>query len=175
MDDYDYMEGGLPTDSLPADSLQTGPSDPLELLTRFSFHPSVSNVLSADSLSVQLSDEEQSNMMRSIQEIFELEEEEVNEDQGIDDDDDEEEPVVDLEDQQRRTEKLKGVLTTLAQLWWSNSEHMDLAAEKLADGSRDRKSSRYPDFISFFSDSSHSAPWVDVMLLDVLYTCPFVL
>ncbi|KAH8598786.1 armadillo-type protein [Bisporella sp. PMI_857] len=81
-------------------------------------------------------------MVKSIQEIFELEESarsgeldgEGDEEMG---DDDEEE--VDLEDRERRTGKLKGLLGMLAQLWWADSEHMDMAAEKLADGSRDPK------------------------------------
>ena len=47
--------------------------------------------------------------------------------------------MVDLEDRHRRTERLKGGLSMLARLWWSDSEHMGLAAEKLADGSRDRE------------------------------------
>jgi hypothetical protein len=137
MDDY-YMEGSL-SSYLPADSIQTEPSDPLDLLIqRSTSETPMNNVLSANSSNVHLSAEEQSVMMKSIQEIFELEEEQANEDLEMDDDDEEEE--VDLEDQQRRTEKLKGVLTTLAQLLWSGSEHMDVAAEKLADGSRDRKS-----------------------------------
>ena len=85
--------------------------------------------------SLNLSAEEQGTMMKSILEIFELEEGE-DEEMG---DEDEDEVIVDLEDQMRRTERLKGVLSTLAQLWWSDSDQMDLAAEKLADGSRDRE------------------------------------
>lgn len=128
------MEG-----KLPSDSLQTGPSDPLDLSsTRAPVQTSRSSFFDASSLNLDISAEEQSNMMKSIQEIFELEEEQTNEEEQMRDED-EEEPPVDLEDQQRRTEKLKGVLSTLAQLWWSDSDHMDLAAEKLADGSRDRK------------------------------------
>lgn len=83
--------------------------------------------------------EEQVSMMKSIQEIFELVEEQPNEDDEMVHVDEEEEPVVDFEDRQRRTERLKGVLSTLAQLWWTDSEHMDVVAEKLADGSRDRE------------------------------------
>lgn len=102
---------------------------------------SLSNVFSAGlgAGSLNLSAEEQSQMMKSIQEIFELEEEQPREDEEMADVDEDVEEEVDLEDQQRRTERLKGVLGTLAQLWWSDSEHMDLVAEKLADGSRDRK------------------------------------
>ncbi len=54
-------------------------------------------------------------------------------------DDDDEEEEVDLEDQTRRTERLRAVLPTLAHLWYSGSEQMDVATEKLADRSRDRK------------------------------------
>lgn len=136
-----YIEGGLPAGNLPADSLQTEPSDPLDhLIATHNYQSPISNVLSAGSVNIFLSVEEQHNVMKSIQEIFELEEEEkASEDEEMNDDD--EEPPVDFEDQQRRTEKLKGVLPTLAQLWWSDSELMDVAAEKLADGSRARKSS----------------------------------
>lgn len=95
------------------------------------------NLLDANVLNVPLSAEEQGHMMESIATIFELEEEQPKEDE---DEDDETEEVVDFEDRERRTERLKGVLPTLAQLWWSDSVHMDLVAEKLADGSRDRKS-----------------------------------
>jgi len=127
------MEG-----ELSSESLQTGPSDSLDLSsTRAPVHTSMSSFFDASSLDLEISAEEQSNMMKSIQEIFELEEEQANEEEQMRDED--EEPPVDLEDQQKRTEKLKGVLSTLAQLWWSDSDHMDLAAEKLADGSRDRK------------------------------------
>ena len=137
MSDY-YMEGALPST---ADSLQRHPSDPLDLLASRPAHSPMSSALLAGNgaLSLQLSAEEQSTMMKSIQEIFELEEEEPKEDVEMGEGKDEEEEVVDLEDQARRTERLKGVLSTLAQLWWSDSEHMDLVAEKLADGSRDRK------------------------------------
>ena len=132
MDAY-YMEGNTPSYL----SQTTEPSDPLDLLVTSSNHQvqtPVGYILSANSADVHLSAEDQSVMMKSIQEIFELEEE-----QNVEMNDDGEEEEVDLEDQQRRTEKLERVLTTLAQLWWNDSEHMDLAAKKLADGSRDRE------------------------------------
>ena len=124
-------------------SKQTAPSqpqestatDPLNLL-RPESKPTNLGFLGNEGMSISLSAEEQSVMMKSIQDIFELEEEPEDEEMG---DGDEEEPEVDLEDQERRTERLKGVLSTLAQLWWSDSEHMDLVAEKLANGSRDRE------------------------------------
>jgi len=34
-----------------------------------------------------------------------------------------------------RERKVKRGSTTLAQLWWANSEQMDVVTEKLADGS----------------------------------------
>jgi hypothetical protein len=127
------MEGLLPSEN----TMQTEPSttDSLHQLNVRPPAPSpTSNVLDAGSLVLNISAEEQSYMIKSIQAIFETEEEPSKEDEGED-----EEPVVDLEDQQRRTERLKGVLSTLARLWWSDSEHMDSVAEKLADGSRDRE------------------------------------
>jgi len=84
--------------------------------------------------------------MRSVVEIFELEEDSPHEDVEMGEDD--EEPVVDLEDQRRRTERLRVVLPALAQLWWSDSDQIDLAAEKLGDGSRDRK-------LFFFQNTVH--------------------
>lgn len=137
MDDY-YMDEAMPSEYLITDIMQTEPSDPLDLLiARTDFQTPMSNVLSASSSNIHLSAKEQSDMMQSIQDIFQLEEEQVDEDEEMNGEDGE--PEIDLEDQQRRVEKLKGVLTTLAQLWWSDSQHMDVAAEKLADGSRDPK------------------------------------
>jgi hypothetical protein len=117
---------------------ETTVTDPLDLVTS---RPTASYVLapSEGGMYGSLSAEEQGLMMKSIQEIFELEEEPAKEDEEMADEGEEDEPVVDLEDQARRTERLKGVLSTLAQLWWSDSDHIDLVAEKLADGSRDRK------------------------------------
>ena len=112
-------------------------ADPLDSVTS---RPTPSYVFapSEGGLNVSLSAEEQSRMMKSIQEIFELEEEPGREAEAMADEGEDEEPVIDLEDQARRTERLKGVLSMLAQLWWRDSEHMDIVAEKLADGSRDR-------------------------------------
>jgi hypothetical protein len=84
---------------------------------------------------MNLSEEDKLNMSKRIQDIFDSEPADENQVMG-EDDDEEEEEVVDLEDQERRTEKLKTALTPLAQLWWSGSEHIDLVTEKLADGSR---------------------------------------
>jgi len=136
MSDY-YIEGSLPSTE---DPLQRIPSDPLDLLASRPTHAPVSKILHAGNgaMRLQLSAEEQNTMMKSIQDIFELEEEQPKEDVEMGESGEEEE-AVDLEDQSRRTERLKGVLSTLAQLWWSDSEHMDLVAEKLGDGSRDRK------------------------------------
>jgi hypothetical protein len=119
-------------------------TDPLDLLNSRPGPSDLgfgSNVPGQEGMSISLSVEEQSIMMKSIQEIFELQE---SQDEEMGEVDEDEEPVVDLEDQERRTERLKGALSTLAQLWWSDSELMDLVAEKLADGSRDR------EFLFFF-------------------------
>lgn len=132
----DEMSDYIMKDSLPADSVQKGKGYLLDDMNAGSHD----NALTQKALNFNFSVEEQSSMMRTIEEIFLLEEELPKEDQEMGDD--EEEPEIDLEDQQRRTTKLKGVLSTLAQLWWSDSEQMDVAAEKLADGSRDRKSKR---------------------------------
>ncbi|RDW71776.1 hypothetical protein BP5796_07810 [Coleophoma crateriformis] len=91
---------------------------------------------SANALNTPPLNETQGHMIQSIASMFELEEEPPKADEEMADDDDTEEQV-DIEDQQRRTARLKGALPTLAQMWWSDSEHMDLMAEKLADGSRD--------------------------------------
>ncbi|ESZ97480.1 hypothetical protein SBOR_2169 [Sclerotinia borealis F-4128] len=85
----------------------------------------------------QLTEEEQKNMSKSIADIFNLKEEAENR-EDVDMDDDAEE-VVDVEDRERRTERLKGALGILAQLWWQDSVFINEAAEKLADGSRDAK------------------------------------
>ncbi|RAL63453.1 hypothetical protein DID88_003873 [Monilinia fructigena] len=69
-----------------------------------------------------------------LQTFFKLEEEASQE--GKSDVDDE---VVDVDDRERRTERLKGALGTLAHLWWQDSIFINEAAEKLADGSRDPK------------------------------------
>ncbi|TAQ86728.1 hypothetical protein B7494_g4937 [Chlorociboria aeruginascens] len=118
-------------------SVQMDTADPLDLLLT-SRSPLPENDF-LDSLggaeSIHFSDEEQLGMSKSIQEIFDLEEEPPN--QPMSDADTDEAPLVDVEDRMRRTDRLKGALSTLAQLWWSDSGHMDLVAEKLADGSRD--------------------------------------
>jgi hypothetical protein len=133
-----YLGGVMPSAS--ASKRQTVPNperqaivtDPLDVLNP---RPDLGRG-GNEGMTIVLSAEEQSIMMKSIQEIFELEE---SQDEVMGEGDEEEEPEVDLEDQARRTERLKGVLSTLAQLWWSDSEDMDLVAEKLADGSRDRE------------------------------------
>lgn len=81
----------------------------------------------------QLTEEEQRNMSTSISDIFKLEEASQAEEPDVDDE------VVDVEDRERRTERLKGALETLAHLWWQDSIFINEAAEKLADGSRDRE------------------------------------
>jgi hypothetical protein len=107
---------------------------------------SVENVFNQPPLSIPLSPESQTRMTRSIVDIFELEESPNNDvEMG---EDGEEGPVVDVEDQRRRTDRLRGVLPTLGQLWWSDSDQIDLVAEKLGDGSRDRKLCPFQEYCS---------------------------
>lgn len=99
----------------------------------FPFSPPNSSSLPASSRA------EQQSWMQSIVDIFDLSEE--SEPEEIDDDG---EPVaVDVEAQNHRTERLKSILPALDRLWWANSDFMAGAAEKLADGSRDRRSNLY--------------------------------
>jgi hypothetical protein len=86
-------------------------------------------------------DEEQKVDVQSILNIFQLEEGLPDESTENDIDEDDETQEVDLEDQRQRTERLRGIYPALDRLWWTGSEYMVGAAEKLADGSRDRKSS----------------------------------
>jgi hypothetical protein len=133
----DHMSGSYIEDRS-AGGQQRTPSDPLDIFRSGNELPSMRNVLNQPSLNISLSAETKTRMTRSILDIFDLEEEPLNEDVEMVEDD-EEEPVVDLEDQRRRTDRLRGVLPALAQLWWSDSDETDLVAEKLGDGSRDRK------------------------------------
>ncbi|KAG0649906.1 hypothetical protein D0Z07_3693 [Hyphodiscus hymeniophilus] len=140
-----YLGGVMPSQNGQTQANQSepylNPSDPLVLLNkRRADLNAVSqefavNLRHPGQAALDLSAEEQWGMMKSIEDIFALEEDE-NVEMG---EEGEEEQIVDLEDQENRTERLKGVLSTVAQLWWSDSQHMDLVAEKLADGSRDPK------------------------------------
>ena len=125
------MKGGLP-----ADGHEPTPTDPLELVnsSKSLVENPTSDVLGTNSLNLLLTPEQAATMSKSVLEVFELEEEPQDQVMGDGSDDD-----VDLEDQQRRTERLKGVVPLLAQLWWADSDQLDLVAEKLADGSRDRE------------------------------------
>ncbi|KAK0122658.1 hypothetical protein ONS96_009696 [Cadophora gregata f. sp. sojae] len=127
-----HIKGGVP-----ADAHQSAPTDPLELVntSRSLVQNPTSDVLGTNSLNLLLTPEQAAAMSKSVLDVFQLDEEPQNEDQAMGDGDD----VVDLEDQQRRTERLKGVLPILAQLWWADSDQIDFVAEKLADGSRDPK------------------------------------
>ncbi len=146
--------GGEPTDSLEIFSSRPTPQSVEHVPAE---HPPLDTPLSLKS---------QTKMSRSIVEIFELEEESTSEDEEMGDDDNE--PVVDLEDQRRRTNRLRGVLPTLAQLWWSDSDQIVLVAEKLGDGSRDRK-------LFLFSENSLplSAPadCISIPGLESRYNC----
>lgn len=133
----DYFMGG-------SEAANSGARDPLDLLT--SNIPSRTTPINPMSISrplnlnLNLSEGEMLGMLKQIQDIFDSEPDDENEDQVMADDDEDVEEEVDLEDQQRRTEKLKMGLSLLAQLWWSGADQIDLAAEKLADGSRESKS-----------------------------------
>jgi len=89
---------------------------------------------------VPLSGEEAKAAMQSILDIFELDEGLPDGSGGNEQDEDDLEPTIDPEDQSRRTERLRSIRPALDQLWWTDSEYMTGAAEKLADGCRDRKS-----------------------------------
>jgi len=115
--DNSYMNNGLPINAMPGThtSSTTGASYQGQIF----------------------SNEDLRKIMNGIREMFQLEEEQGLVDESMEDGD--EDPPVDLIDQERRMLRLKALLPTLAQLWWSNSENMDMAAELLADGSRDRE------------------------------------
>jgi len=142
-DDWDqagwYMDDGI------AAGGEGEPTDSLEVFASRPEPQAVGNVLSPQR--APLSPKSQTKMSRSIVEIFELEEDPMKEDVEMEGDD-EEEPAVDPEDQRRRTDRLSAVLPALAQLWWSDSDQIDLVAEKLGDGSRDRKLSSFPECCS---------------------------
>jgi hypothetical protein len=89
---------------------------------------------------VPLSEEEAKATMQSILDIFELDEELSDGPGGNEQDEYDSEPTIDPEDQSRRTERLRSICPALDQLWWTSSDYMTRAAEKLADGCRDRKS-----------------------------------
>ena len=116
------------------------PIDPNDL---FASAPNGLSVENAPTQPSSLNVSQPGSVMRSIVEIFELEEEPQSED--VEMGDDENEPGVDLEDQRRRTERLRTVVPALTQLWWSGSEEIDLVAEKLGDGSRDRMLCPFPE------------------------------
>lgn len=53
--------------------------------------------------------------------------------------DEESDPAAMYEEQERRTNSLKGILPAVTQLWLSDLVQMCEVTEKLADGSRDRE------------------------------------
>ncbi len=116
---------------------ELSPSDPLELFAAKTSSSSMSEYLRPSPGSRPLSAEDQKTLMRRVQDISDFEEEYESED--VEMGDEEVEPVIDLKDQLRRTEKLKGILSTLAQLWWADSDQLDFAVEKLADRCRNRR------------------------------------
>ena len=142
----------------PSDVLQTDPAD-LHNLPRAGTpdFSSMSYAFDSGSFSLSLPAEKQTDLMESIEAVFQYEEKSTNDDQEMLDAE-EEEPEVDLEDQQRRTEKLRGVLPTIAQLWWCRSEQMAPVTEKLADASRNREFKCPPLHVSALLHSFYTAP-----------------
>lgn len=88
--------------------------------------------------------ETEQQMMQSIVEIFQLDEDPVTENEGWDE---RVKTPEELEEKRRRTERLRGIFPLLQRLWSSRSELMPIVAEKLADGSRSS------EFIFFLSKS----------------------
>jgi hypothetical protein len=120
-----------------AQESRLSPSDPLALFAAETASSSMIEYLRPSPGSKPLSAEDQKTLMRKVQDLTESEEEHESED--VEMGDEEVEPVVDLKDQLRRTEKLNGILSTLAQLWWADSDQLDFVVEKLADGCRNCK------------------------------------
>ncbi|KFZ12256.1 hypothetical protein V502_07175 [Pseudogymnoascus sp. VKM F-4520 (FW-2644)] len=81
-------------------------------------------------------DQQPDALMDAVLRLFSLDESDPLANGG---EEDEEDVVVDLEDQQLRTDRLRGITLSLDQLWWSGQVYMAAAAEKLADGSRDSR------------------------------------
>jgi hypothetical protein len=133
-----------------SEATNSGVRDPMDFLTSNSMsQPQISPFSNSRPLNLNLSEEEKLAMSKQIRDIFDSEPADEDQVMGEDDDEDEEEyDGVHLEDQQRRTEKLKTVLSPIAQLWYSGSEHIDLVTERLADGSRESKSNNFQK--SFF-------------------------
>lgn len=94
-----------------------------------------------------LSEGEAKAAMQSILDIFELDEELPDRARGSEQDEDDSEPVPDPEDQSRRIDRLRKICPALDQLWWTNSDYMTVAAEKLADGCRDCKSASHLELL----------------------------
>ncbi len=143
----------------------SGPQDPMGDeymedfgLTNEMLTPGFSNIISqggtsfgdADSIASSntiIPNEEQKADMQSILDIFQLDEELPDQSDGNDLDEDDEAQDADLEDQRQRKERLRSIYPVLDRLWWTGSEYMVGAAEKLADGSRDRKSKPDPHLL----------------------------
>ncbi|KAI9050993.1 hypothetical protein LZ554_005103 [Drepanopeziza brunnea f. sp. 'monogermtubi'] len=130
-----HVDLGAPAD----DGSQRAPADPLEVNSRSLVQTPISDVLGVNSRNLHLSTEQAMAMSKSILDIFELDEEPRNEDQSMGEDGEGEDEETNMGDQQRRTERLRGALPILTQLWCSDSNQIELVTEKLADGSRDPK------------------------------------
>lgn len=82
---------------------------------------------------------EKINAVFHVEEISDREAEDKDGDVNVNEEP-EQEVVIDVDDQERRTKSLEGILPTLNELRLSNyTEELCQAAEKLADGSRERE------------------------------------
>jgi len=128
MHDYDSgMVGDMAGILLPAPANAPSP---------FTFYLTEDEILQAGILQAgNAQSEEPDATMEAVLSLFSLDENNPH----ASDDDDEENGELDLVDQQLRTQRLRSITLSLDQLWWSGPRYMAAAAEKLADGSRDRK------------------------------------
>lgn len=133
MHDYDSgMVGDMAGILLPAPANAPSP---------FTFYLTEDEILQAGILQAENSQagnaqsEEPDATMEAVLRLFSLDENNPH----AGDEDDEENGELDLVDQQLRTQRLRSITLSLDQLWWSGPRYMAAAAEKLADGSRDRK------------------------------------
>lgn len=90
-----------------------------------------------------LSDTQVKEMVDEVQNIFSQETNEKKDDLGTDSE------TAKINDQERRSIKLTKILPILAQLWWLNSERLDITTELLANGSRESKTYFTSTFLGF--------------------------
>jgi hypothetical protein len=150
------------------------PSDSTELIVPREVWTNLS-ASSTDLRKFPLSIDDQKAMASKVEAIFELEEmDEPSVDLDMDDgetEDKDTEQIVDLQDQQRRTEKLKSILPTLGQLWWAASEEIDVVTERLADGSRDRELNPHNMTIFLFTSPDCLVVFTMIVLQSLCIIC----